>query len=120
MKRFLLIAIALMLAAPASAQTLMQGVPISKSTVNKSAVIAAGGTFQTVLASTVVRTALTVENNNATDSCWLYIGGGSATEGTAILLLAGGSYVRYWPFLPNDTLQATCANTSDTLYIDYQ
>ena len=104
--------------------TSVSGVPINRSTVNASVVIAIGGTFQTVLASTLgtstPRKALTIENNNATDSCWVYLGSGSATEGTSILLLAGGSYSRYWPFVPSDAIKATCANTSDTLYVDYQ
>src|SRR5450631_2358823 len=67
MKRLLLIAVALILASPAFAQTTVQGVPIPRTTVNKSVVITTGNTFQTVLASTVARKAITVENNNATD-----------------------------------------------------
>ena len=120
MKKLLLIAIALVLASPVYAQTTVQGVPIQRSTVNASATITTGNTFQTVLAATITRKALTIENNNATDSCWLFIGSGSAAKGTSILLLAGGSYVRYWPYVPNDALQATCASNNDTLYIDYQ
>jgi hypothetical protein len=69
---------------------------------------------------TGARQALTIENNNASDSCWVYIGTGTPTEAKSILLLAGGSYTRYWPYVPNDTLQATCASNNDTLYIDVQ
>lgn len=102
----------------------VSGIAVNRSTVNSSAVITIGNTFQQVLASnfntTTQRQSLTIENNNATDSCWLYIGSGSATKGTAILLLSGGSYTRYWPFVPSDAIQATCATTSDTLYVDYQ
>jgi curli biogenesis system outer membrane secretion channel CsgG len=92
-------------------------------TTNSSVVIAAGNTFQTVLTAVTSnnqRRSLTIQNNNAADSCWIYVGAGSPTKGTAILLLAGGSYTRYYPYVPSDPIQATCATTSDTLYIDTQ
>jgi hypothetical protein len=121
---------AALLAAPAWGQPIeppgvtVSGAPINRSTLNSAAVITTGGAFQTVLTSnlgtTIQRQALTIENNNASDSCWVYIGSGSATEGKSILLLAGGSYTRYWPFIPSDAIQATCATTSDTLYVDVQ
>ena len=116
MKRLAACLLALCLAGPAFAQTVAQ-------TTNSSAVIAAGNTFQTVLAaitSTNQRRSLSIQNNNATDSCWLFVGAGAATKGTAILLLAGGSYTRYYPYVPSDAIQATCASTSDTLYVDFQ
>lgn len=99
------------------------GAPQNRSTKNVSAVITTGNTFQQVLAvqtATDIRQALTIANNNATDSCWVFIGSGTATKGTSILLLAGGSYGRYWPFVPSDAIQATCASNSDTLYVDLQ
>jgi hypothetical protein len=122
MKKLLIIAIALVLASPAYAVTgqPVSGAIVGLSTVNAAVVITTGNTFQTVLAGTITRQALTIENNNASDSCWVYIGSGSATEAKSILLLAGGSYTRYWPFVPSDAIQATCATSSDTLYIDYQ
>ena len=123
MKKLLLIAIALVLASPVYAANTgqpVEGAVIGLTTVNKSATITTGNTFQTVLAANTAVQSLTVENNNATDSCWLFIGAGSAAKGTSILLLAGGSYTRYWPYIPSDALQATCASNSDTLYIDYQ
>lgn len=100
------------------------GSAINRSTVNASAIITTGNTFQQILPSIIgnsqaQRQALTIENNNASDSCWLYIGAGTPTKGAAILLLAGGSYTRYWPFVPSDAFQATCATSSDTLYVDY-
>jgi hypothetical protein len=103
----------------------VRGVPIDRSTLNSSVVITTGGTFQTVLTSvapayTSVRQALTIENNNTTDNCYLHIGTGTPSAGNSILLLPGGSYTRYWPFIPSDAFQATCANNSDTLYIDVQ
>jgi hypothetical protein len=88
-------------------------------TTNSSATIVTGNTFQTVL-SAGVRHSLTIENNNTTDSCWVFVGGGSATKGTSVLLLAGSAYTRYYPYVPNDAIQATCATTSDTLYVDTQ
>lgn len=92
-------------------------------TTNASAVIATGNTFQTVLAAVTAnnqRRSLTIQNNNASDACWVYVGAGSATKGTAIALAAGQSYTRYYPYVPSDAIQATCATTSDTLYIDTQ
>lgn len=100
----------------ASAQTVAQ-------TTNASVVVATGNTFQTVLAAitqTNQRRSLTIENNNATDSCWLYIGAGSATKAASMLLLPGGSYTRYYPYVPADAIQATCATSSSTLYVDLQ
>jgi hypothetical protein len=116
LKRLAVALLALCLTGQAFAQTVAQ-------TTNGSATIAAGSTFQTILAAvtqTNQRRSLTIENNNATDSCWLFIGTGSATKATSILLLPGGSYTRYYPYIPTDTIQATCATTSDTLYVDTQ
>ena len=95
--------------------------PSTRPTVNSSVTIAAGNTFQTVLAASTLnnRRSLTIQNNNATDSCWVFIGPlASATKGTSILLLAGGSYTRYYPYIPSDVVAATCVNTNDTLYVD--
>jgi hypothetical protein len=118
MKKLLLIS-ALLFASPAFAQA-----PQMRGTVNSSVVIATGNTFQQVLAALAQnarRNSLTIQNNNATDSCWLYVGPtASATKGTSILLLAGGSYTRYFPYIPSDVIAATCATSSDTLYVDIQ
>ena len=127
MTYFRWLALALLLfvgASSVNAATPFSGQVVNRSTLNASVVITTGGTFQTVLTSILgtntQRQALTIENNNATDNCSLYIGAGSATAGTSILLLPGGSYTRYWPYVPSDAFQATCANNSDTLYIDVQ
>lgn len=116
----------------AFAQTAVSGKPINRSTVNDSVTITTGNTFQQVLPSnfgtTVQRQALTLENNNASDSCWIAFGtvsgtaitAANATKAESILLLAGGSYTRYWPFVPSDAFVATCATSSDTLYLDVQ
>lgn len=93
-------------------------------TTNSSAAIATGNTFQTLLAAvtnSLNRRSLTVVNNNTnTDSCWLFIGAAAATKATSILLLPGGSYTRYYPYVPSDAIQATCTTTADTIYVDIQ
>lgn len=111
------IAAAVLLCGHAQAQV------VDAATVNGSAVITTGATFQTVLAAVVppaVRRSLTIQNNNATDACWIYIGSGTAAKGTSITLLAGQMYTRYYPYIPSDAIQATCATAADTLYIDTQ
>lgn len=96
-----------------------QGPSLPSATQNAAAVIAAGNTFQQVLA-TGTRRWIYINNNNATDSCWVYLGAlADATKGKAFLLPAGRDYGRYFPYVPTDGVQATCATTSDTLYVDY-
>jgi len=108
---------ALAWAAPSFAQT-------AALTVNGSVSITTGNTFQTVLTAVpalpVTRRSLTIQNNNATDNCWVYVGAAVAAKGTSILLLPGGSYTRYFPYVPADAIQATCATTGNTLYVDTQ
>lgn len=108
------------LAAPALAQT-------PAATTNGSVVITVGNTFQTVLNVVTIsapRRSLTIENNNATDSCWISFGNGvtaaNATKAKSILLLPGGSYQRYEAYMPADEIEATCTTTNDTLYVDTQ
>lgn len=125
MKKLLIGVLALALSAGvAIAQSTYGGVAQNVATVNASVIITTGNTFQTILPSiigtTTRRQALTIENNNAADSCWLFIGSGTAAKGTSIILQSGGSYTRYWPYVPSDAFQATCATSSDTLYVDYQ
>lgn len=98
-------------------------------------VIAAGNTFQTVLLAVadptgnpLSRHSLTIQNNNTTDSCWLDYGllsgtpitAGTATKAGAILLLPGGSYTRYFPYIPSDEIEVTCTTTSDTMRVEIQ
>jgi hypothetical protein len=98
--------------------------PFDASTTNSSATIATGNTFQTILTASVKRQSLTIENNNASDSCWITFGtgitAGNATKAKSILLTSGGSFTRYWPYVPSDEIEATCASNSDTLYVDNQ
>ncbi len=101
-------------AAQANAQT---AIP----TTNSSITITTGGTFQNLFASIGRgRRSLTIQNNNASDSCWIFIGSGTASKAVSILLLSGQAYTRYYPFLPSDVIQATCATSADTLYADVQ
>ena len=105
-----------------------QQCPGNKNTTNSSATIATGNTFQAVLTAAKNRNSLTIENNNATDSCWITFGvlsgptitAGNASKNSSALLLAGQAYTRYWPYVPNDEIEATCASNSDTLYIEVQ
>lgn len=105
-----------------SGAALAQQRPLLYPTVNGSVTIATGSTFQSVLASSSNRQSITIQNNNTNgDNCWLFIGANaSATKATSILLGQGGSYQRYYPFLPSDNISATCTTTSDTLYVDTQ
>ncbi len=114
---------ALWFAVPAHAQNTPGQLP----TINQSVTIVTGNTFQTVVA-TSGRRSLTISNNNASDSCWISFGsfGGvtitaaNATKPRSILLIAGGSYTRYFPYTPNDEIEGTCASNGDTLYVDIQ
>lgn len=126
---FLLAALVIMAAPPLSAQTI-------KATVPSSVNITAGLTYQ-VLVTGGPKFSLTIQNNNSADSCWIIIGGPfvagdtTATSRTvngasltalkaSILLLPGGSYTRYNPFIPGDTILGTCTSTGDSIYADTQ
>lgn len=124
-----LIGLCLVGSAPAQAPVTgapVQGVAQYRGTTNGSVSIATGSTFQSVLASLIgtstVRQSLTIQNNNInTDNCWVFIGpNAGATKGTSILLAPGASYTRYFPYVPNDNISATCATTADTVYVDTQ
>jgi hypothetical protein len=116
--RAAVIAAALFFAPVANAQT-------NTPTINGSVTITTGNTYQNILSAVAappaIRRSLTIQNNNTNgDNCWLFIGSGSATKATSILLSPGGSYQRYYPYVPSDVIQATCASNSDTMYADYQ
>lgn len=98
--------------------------------------ITTGNTFQVALPSGAKRS-MTIQNNNASDTCYLLVGGpwqlGDTTAITRVLngvtiaaskasivLTAGQSYARFFPFIPNDQILATCATTGSSLYVDYQ
>jgi len=109
-------AVVVIAATPALAQS-------NRTTINGSVVIATGNTFQTVRKSDAPWS-ITIENNNTTDNCWIEFGVGvtaaNATKANAILLLPGGSWARYYPYVPSDEIEGTCASNSDTLYVDTQ
>ena len=93
-------------------------------TTNSSTTITTGGTFQTVLPALgtgAVRRSITIQNNNTgADNCWVFLGTGAATTARSILLPTGGSYQRYYPYVPSDAVQMTCTTTGDSVYIDTQ
>jgi hypothetical protein len=102
-----------------------QPAPLPPPTVNAATTITTGNTFQQILpavAPTARRQSLTIQNNNTSDSCWIYIGAGTPTEGKSIILdtTHGTSYTRFYPYVPADAIQATCASSSDTIYVDTQ
>lgn len=85
--------------------------------------IVTGNIFQQVLASTTTdRWMLRITNNNTNgDTCWVFVGGGRASkEKSDEVLTPDKEYERYWPFVPSDTIQVTCASSSDTLDLEYQ
>ncbi len=119
------IAIALLLstcAALAQGQV-VRGQAQRLATTNSSVSITTGNTFQTITLPTPSNglQSLTIQNNNTNgDNCWVFIGSAAPTAAASIILGAGGSYTRYWPYIPSDVLKATCATTADTLYVDTQ
>lgn len=87
--------------------------------------IVTGDKFQQILPQNNTgkdRRALTISNNNTNgDSCWVYVGTGSASKEKSDKVLGpGAKYVAYWPFVPSDEIQATCASSSDTLSVEYR
>ena len=65
------------------------------------------------------RHALIIKNDNSNgDSCWVFFGGDKASKEKSVIVASGDSYVRYWPFVSSDAMQATCAATSDALYVE--
>jgi hypothetical protein len=96
-------------------------IPINPSDDNL-VTIAAGNKFQQVIGSNgsaAERRALIIKNNNTNgDTCWVFFGDAKASKEESVILASGGSDVRYWPFVSSDAMLATCASTSDTLYVD--
>lgn len=115
------------LVAGACAQT----TPLSSTPKSKS--IASGLTFQ-LLADSANRRVIEIENNNttSTENCWVLVGGpwqaGDTTasvrsiDGASItaskdawLLQPGGSFTRYYPYIPSDPILVTCTNAGDSV-----
>jgi hypothetical protein len=114
-------------------------------TVNGAITITTGLTYQTLLpalATGTSRRSITIQNNNASDSCYLIFGSNIASQVTSgttttstnltiggntitaqkasILLQAGIPYQRYYPYVPSDALFVTCTTTGDSVYVDTQ
>lgn len=136
--------------APAQAPTpvgqIVGGAAQYRSTVNGSVKVTTGLTYQLVLAgiqgTSTSRQSLTIENNQASgsDVCYLIVAsvpvitsavtttstnvtvaGATITAAQAsIVLVPGGSYTRYWPYVPTDPIYGTCATTGDSIYVDSQ
>jgi hypothetical protein len=131
MRRVLLCALLLGLASPASAQK-------SLGSNNASLTIATGLTFQVLRPATQNYNSLTVQNNmTTTDNCWVeptglvtagmttastvVTGNGTVTaQQASILLTPGGSFQRYYPYLPKGAITVTCTNSGDSVYVDWQ
>ena len=116
--------------------------PGNLATTNGSQLITTGLTYQLLFAASINRASITIENNNATDKCYLLFGlpAGQVTAGTtttstnvttaggktltaiqaSIVLLPGGAYGRYFPYAPSDAIYITCDTTSDPIYADAQ
>ena len=111
-----LILVLLLIATPAWAQN-------NRNTINGSVTVATGNTYQVLLTANQ-RWSVTIQNNNTTDSCWIQFGVGvtaaNATKAKSIVLLPGGSWQRYYPYVPSDEIEGTCTTTSDTIYVDTQ
>jgi hypothetical protein len=107
--------IALLLGSTAFAQT-------SAAPTDTVVTINTANKFQQVLApSATARRMLRISNNNnADDSCWVFVGSGRASKKGSYEVLPGKEYLRYPPFVPSEAIQATCASSSDTLDVEYQ
>jgi hypothetical protein len=91
-------------------------------TTNSSVAIATGNTFQQMMGPNDIRRSVTIQNNNTNgDSCWIYIGTlANALKANSMLLGPGGSYQRYYPYIPREAISGTCSSNGDTIYADQQ
>lgn len=97
--------------------------PVNVKTNNNSVSITTGGTFQTVVAASATKFSVTIQNNNplsGTEYCYVHVDASSPTIANSIVLGPGGSYQRYFPFLPSEAIQVTCTTNNDTVYVDTQ
>ena len=130
MQRLIAAAILALFATHANAQTAIPS-------VNLSAKITTGLTYQQLLPKDDTRKALTIQNNNTTDNCEIIFGSPflaadtTATSRTvngtsltalqaSIVLTPGQSLTRYYPHLPSDIILGTCTTTGDSIYLDVQ
>lgn len=101
---------------------LADNTPGQATTIDHSITVATANTFQTILGvnayPTLPRLALTIENNNITGNCWIFLHSTVATKALSILLSPGQPYTRYFPYVPADAIQGTCDTNGNTLYVD--
>jgi hypothetical protein len=116
--------------------------PSQKPTANMSIKITTGGTFQQVAPLKQSMQSLTIQNNNpmaGAEMCYLDVSGAiplgatlggapagvgtpapATWQGASVLLPPGASYTRYYPYIPQGPIVATCTTSNDTLYVDWQ
>jgi hypothetical protein len=109
---------------------------------NGSRLITTGNTYQTILpalgAPPATRRTIQIQNNNASDACYLeYSGlvvagnttatsvtptGGSAmtAQQASAVLAAGGSWFRSAPYIPSGAIVMTCASNGDSVYVEVE
>jgi hypothetical protein len=117
-----------------------QAVPVPAATTPLSSAITTGLTYQVLkaaLAPPAQLRSLTIENNNASDTCWIEVSGAVVATNTtstsitvnghsitavqaSVMLLPGGSYTRYYPYIPNGPIVGTCTYNTDSIYVDVQ
>lgn len=87
--------------------------------------IKTGGIYQEILPSVTPkqRHSLTIQNVNRSteidpgDNCWVAMGDTTPTKQTSILLMPGGSYMRYQPYILSDQIMGTCEKSGDQMYV---
>jgi hypothetical protein len=99
-------------------------------TTNRAVTITTGGIFQTALPAIAAptqtsfpnqRISLTVGNNTAADTCFLFLGSGAATVANSIRLAPGAIYERSLPsYVPSDAVQLTCLLGGSSVYVSTQ
>lgn len=106
------------------------------SLTNHSQPVATGNTYQQLLAAAVHKS-VSIQNNNATDTCEIdptgTVNGGDTTSTSktiggktltaiqvSIELLPGQAWTRYYPYIPNNAIVGTCSSSSDSIYVDTQ
>jgi hypothetical protein len=98
--------------------------PVPQTGAGDVVTISAGNKFQQIVPTNNTgtdRRTLTIQNNASNgDNCWVYVGSDRPSKDGSIVLAPGKSYDRYWPFVPSDAIQATCASSSDNLYVQYK
>ena len=136
---FLILWIIILSARPSLSQS-----PLS--TQPGSVAIVTGGTYQTIFSINARTQSATIVNNNNTvtntnsggsDLCWIDVTGCVQTGDTlttsrtcngitleaaqrSIPLVPGGSYGRYYPYIPLGPTVGTCQTSGDTVYADSQ